>query len=39
MQPFFAISDEIKLFVKEPYPKYEERPPDKWLLFSNIYTF
>ena len=28
--PSFAISEEIKLYVKDPYPKYEDRLPDKW---------
>lgn len=28
--PFFGTQDEIKLYVKEPYPKFEDRPPDKW---------
>lgn len=28
--PFFATQEEAKLYVKDPYPKYEERAPDKW---------
>jgi hypothetical protein len=28
--PFFATSEEIKLYVKDPYPKYEDRVPEKW---------
>lgn len=28
--PFFAIQEEIKALYREPYPKYEERTPDKW---------
>ena len=33
LMPFFAVSEEIKQFVKDydqPFPKYEERLPDKW---------
>lgn len=28
--PSFATSEEIKLYVKDPYPKYEDRLPEKW---------
>ncbi len=28
--PFFGVNEEIKLYVKDPYPKFEERAPDKW---------
>jgi hypothetical protein len=28
--PFFSTQEEIKLYVKEPFPKYEDRLPDKW---------
>jgi hypothetical protein len=28
--PFFAIQEEVKSYYREPYPKYEERTPDKW---------
>lgn len=27
---YFATQEEIKSYVREPYPKYEERAPDKW---------
>ena len=27
---FFATQPEIKLYIKEPYPKYEDRLPEKW---------
>lgn len=30
LTPFFAIQDEIKLYVKEPYPKYEDKQPAQW---------
>lgn len=30
LAPFFSAPDEVKQFVKEPYPKYEDRVPDKW---------
>jgi len=30
MLPFFATSEEIKLYVKDPYPKLEDRAPEKW---------
>lgn len=30
MLPFFATSEDIKLYVKEPFPKFEDRPPEKW---------
>ncbi len=35
--PFFAVQDEIQLYVKEPYTKYEERPPEKWYISLNYY--
>ena len=28
--PFFASGDAIKEQVKEPYSKFDERPPEKW---------
>jgi hypothetical protein len=38
--PFFATVETMGLYVKEPYPKLEDRAPDKWndafkFLFSN----
>lgn len=30
LSQFFAIQDEVKLYVQEPYPKYEERKPEEW---------
>lgn len=30
LMPFFSTQEEIKLYVKEPFPKYEDRLPDKW---------
>lgn len=30
MAPFFATSEDIKLYVKDPYPQFAERPPEKW---------
>ena len=37
LPPFFALSDEIKQYVKEPYARYEERTPDKW-YFNLIHS-
>lgn len=40
--PFFSTNEEIKLYVKEPYPKYEEKTPDRWadsIQFCSEYTF
>ena len=31
LSQFFAIQDEVKLYVQEPYPKYEEHKPEEWL--------
>jgi hypothetical protein len=28
--PFFANNDHCGEFVSEPYPKFEEKLPDKW---------
>lgn len=38
LTPFFAVQDDMKTYFKEPYPKYEERPPEKWLIiiFNNF---
>ncbi|CAD8122781.1 unnamed protein product [Paramecium sonneborni] len=30
MTPFFATTEDIKLYVKEPYPQFPDRPPEKW---------
>jgi hypothetical protein len=30
MLPYFVTSEDIKLYVKDPFPKFEERPPEKW---------
>ena len=36
--PFFATQEEIKLYVKEPYPKYEEKKPDEWFYINLKYN-
>jgi len=28
--PFFAHPDHVQEFVSDPYPKFEEKQPDKW---------
>lgn len=30
MMPFFATTEDIKLYVKEPYPQFADRLPEKW---------
>lgn len=30
MLPFFATTEDIKLYVKEPYPQFADRLPEKW---------
>jgi len=30
MLPFFSTNEEIKLYIKDPYPKFEEKAPDRW---------
>lgn len=30
LSPFFASADNLKDFIKEPYAKFDERPPEKW---------
>jgi len=30
LSQFFAIQDEIKLYVQEPYSKYEDKKPEEW---------
>ena len=30
LSQFFAIQDEVKLYVQDPYPKYEEKKPEEW---------
>jgi len=37
LTPFFAVQDDMKTYFKEPYPKYEERPPEKWFDSCLIY--
>ena len=38
LAPFFGSSDQCSELVAEPYPKYEERAPDKWNdLFKAVY--
>lgn len=32
LSPFFAVSDDVKAFFKEPFPKYKDRPVEKWYL-------
>ena len=35
--PFFATQEEVKLYIKDPFPKYEERAPEKWEdAFTNL---
>jgi len=39
--PFFATTDDVKQYVRDPYPKYEDRAPDKWndaIKFLKEYT-
>jgi len=36
LTPLFAVLDDTKAFFREPYPKYEERPAEKWYLIENI---
>ena len=39
MLPFFATHEEVKLYAKDPFPKFEERAPDKWEeAFSHLKT-
>jgi len=30
LTPFFAVVEDVKTYFKDPFPKYEERVPDKW---------
>jgi len=30
LSPFFATADNVKEYVKDPYSKFDERPPEKW---------
>lgn len=32
LSQFFAIQEEVKLYVQEPYPKYEEKKPEEWFF-------
>ena len=36
LTPLFAYVEEAKTYFREPFPKYEERPPEKWLEFYAI---
>lgn len=31
--PFFVTQEEIKLYVNGPYPKYDDKTPEKWFIF------
>jgi hypothetical protein len=28
--PLFAVQEEAKIHIKEPFPKFDDRPPEKW---------
>lgn len=30
LSQFFPIQEEVKLYIQEPYPKFEEKKPDEW---------
>lgn len=30
LSPFFGTGETVSDFVTEPYPRYEEKAPDKW---------
>lgn len=30
LAPFFATAEHVQEFVSDPYPKFEEKQPDKW---------
>lgn len=36
LSPFFALNDNAKEFIKEPYAKFDERPPEKWTEYLNV---
>mmetsp|Transcript_32417 Transcript_32417/g.23950 ORF Transcript_32417/g.23950 Transcript_32417/m.23950 type:complete len:141 (-) Transcript_32417:37-459(-) len=37
--PFFASADQIREYVQEPFPKFEEKAPDKWNdWFRQLYS-
>ena len=38
LSQFFALQDEVKLHVQEPYPKYEEKKPDEWYFLLDIFN-
>jgi len=38
MAPFFA-TPEVNLYVKEPYSKFDDRPPEKWYLIDSFGLF
>ena len=31
--PFFATQEEVKSYMREPFPRYEEKKPDQWYVF------
>lgn len=43
MLPFFSTSEEIKLYVKDPYPKFEDfKQPEIWaeiIEFAKEFNF
>lgn len=36
LSPFFATADNVKEYVKDPYSKFDERPPEKWTEILTI---
>jgi hypothetical protein len=36
LSPFFVLADNAKEYIKEPYAKFDERPPEKWTEYINI---
>lgn len=39
LHPFFATAEHCGEYVSEPYPKFEEKLPDKWNeWFKTLYT-
>eukprot|EP00330_Aristerostoma_sp_ATCC50986_P003056 CAMPEP_0114594010 /NCGR_PEP_ID=MMETSP0125-20121206/15608_1 /TAXON_ID=485358 ORGANISM="Aristerostoma sp., Strain ATCC 50986" /NCGR_SAMPLE_ID=MMETSP0125 /ASSEMBLY_ACC=CAM_ASM_000245 /LENGTH=95 /DNA_ID=CAMNT_0001793769 /DNA_START=67 /DNA_END=354 /DNA_ORIENTATION=+ len=39
--PFFATQEEVKSYMREPFPRYEEKKPDQWndaFKFLSDYT-
>jgi hypothetical protein len=35
LSPFFATPENLKEYIKEPYAKFDERPPEKWTEVVN----